>query len=145
MGLLVNIVVADEEEIEAVGLSQHPVDEWSGVEAREIDTAKLAMLHCLLTGDNFEDALSAYEPVFVGDEEGAVVLRLPNEVADKLASFEEEALEQVGEELAATEEFEMNNWPLEEVQSLVVQLGDLAQLAESQGQIMLVWMHPLRT
>jgi hypothetical protein len=39
----------------------------------------------------------------------------------------------------------MNNWPLEEVQSLVVQLGDLAQLAESQGQIMLVWMHPLRT
>jgi hypothetical protein len=145
MGLLVNIVVADEEEIEAVGLSQHPVDEWSGIEAREIDTAKLAMLHCLLTGDNFEDALSAYEPVFVGDEEGAVVLRLPNEVADKLASFEEEALEQVGEELAATEEFEMNNWPLEEVQSLVVQLGDLAQLAESQGQIMLVWMHPLRT
>jgi hypothetical protein len=96
MGLLVNIVVADEEEIEAVGLSQHPVDEWSGIEAREIDTAKLAMLHCLLTGDNFEDALSAYEPVFVGDEEGAVVLRLPNEVADKLASFEEEALEQVG-------------------------------------------------
>ena len=145
MGLLVNIVVADEEEIEAVGLSQHPVNEWSGIEAREIDTAKLAMLHCLLTGDNFEDALSAYEPVFVGDEEGAVVLRLPNEVADKLASFEEEALEQVGEELAATEEFEMNNWPLEEVQSLVVQLGDLAQLAESQGQIMLVWMHPLRT
>jgi hypothetical protein len=145
MGLLVNIVAADEEEIEAVGLSQHPVDEWSGIEAREIDTAKLAMLHCLLTGDNFEDALSAYEPVFVGDEEGALVLRLPDVVADKLAGFEEEALEQVGEELAATEEFEMNSWPLEEVQSLVVQLGDLARLAESQGQIMLVWMHPLRT
>ncbi len=145
MGLLVNIVAADEEEIEAVGLAQHPVDEWSGIEARDIDTAKVAMLHCLLTGENFEEALSAYEPVFVGGEEGALVLRLPNMVADKLAGFEEEALEQVGEELAATEEFEMNNWPLEEVQSLVVQLGDLARLAESQGQIMLVWMHPLRT
>jgi hypothetical protein len=145
MGLLVNIVAADEEEIEAVGLSQHPVDEWSGIEAREIDTAKLAMLHCLLTGDNFEDALSAYEPVFVGDEEGALVLRLPDVVAEKLAGFEEEALDEVGKELAATEEFELNNWPLEEVQSLVVQMGDLARLADSQGQIMLVWMHPLRT
>jgi hypothetical protein len=145
MGLLVNIVTADEEDIEAVGAAQHPVDEWSGIELREIDTAKLATLHCLLTGDDFEEALGAYEPVYVGDEDGAVVLRIPDEVAAKLAGFDEEALERIGEELAATEEFEINGWPLEEVQGMVVQLGDLAQLAEAQGQIMLAWMHPLRT
>lgn len=145
MGLLVNIVTADEDDIEAVGAAQHPVDEWSGIELREIDTAKLATLHCLLTGDDFEEALGAYEPVYVGDEDGVVVLRIPDEVAAKLAGFDEEALERIGEELAATEEFEINGWPLEEVQGLVVQLGDLAQLAEAQGQIMLAWMHPLRT
>jgi hypothetical protein len=145
MGLLVNIVTADEDEIEAVGASQHPVDEWSGIEVRDIDTLKLATLHCLLIGDDFEEALGAYEPVYAGDEDGALVLRIPDEVAEKLAGFDEDALEQIGEELAATEEFEINGWPLEEVQGLVVQLGELAQLAESQGQIMLVWMHPLRT
>ena len=145
MGLLVNIVTADEDEIDAVGAAQHPVDEWSGIEVRDIDTLKLATLHCLLTGDDFEEALGHYEPVYAGDEEGALVLRIPDEVAAKLAMFEEEALEQVGEELAATEEFELGGWPLEEVQGLVVQLGELAQLADSQGQVMLVWMHPLRT
>ena len=73
------------------------------------------------------------------------MLRLPDEVAEKLAQLEEEALEQVGEELAATEEFEYNDWPVEEVQALVAGLADLARLAEAQGQVLLVWMHPLRT
>ena len=145
MGLLVNIVTADEDEIEAVGLSEHPVDEWSGIEAREIDTAKLATLHCLLTEDGFEEALSAYEPVFAAGDEGALVLRIPDEVTEKLAALEEETLEQVGEELAATEEFEYHDWPLEEVQALVAGLADLARLAEAQGQVLLVWLHPLRT
>lgn len=145
MGILVNIITADEDEIEDIGASEHPIEEWSGIEARDIDTEKLATLHCLLTDDDFEEALSAYEPAYVAEDEGVLVLRIPDEVAEKLALLEEEALEQVGEELAATEAFEMNDWPIEEVQALVVELGELARLAESQGQAMFVWMHPLRT
>ena len=121
------------------------MDEWNGIEARGLDTAKLATLHCLLSGDGFEEALGAYEPVCVADDEGALLLRIPDEIAGKLARLEEEALEQVGEELAATEEFEMADWPVEEVQALVLQLADLARAAEAQGQVMFVWMHPLRT
>ena len=144
MSLLINIVCADEEELEDIALAEHPVDEWSGIEVRDIDTAKLATLHCLLVDDGYEQALSAYEPAYAIDD-GVLVLRMPDEVTEKLALLDEEALEQVGEELAATEEFEMNDWPLAEVQALVVQLGELAQLADSQGQVMFVWMHPLRT
>lgn len=145
MGLLVNIVAAEEDEVEAVGASQHPVDEWSGIEVREIDTAKLATLHCLLVGDDFEEALGAYEPVYVPSDEGALVLRIPDAVMEKLALLEGEAVEYVGAELAATEEFEITGWPVEHVQNLVADLSDLARLAESQGQILLVWMHPLLT
>ncbi len=145
MGLLVNIVTADEDDIEAVGESQHPVDEWSGIEAREIDTAKLATLHCLLCDESFDEALGAYEPVYAAGDEGALVLRLPDEVTEKLALLEEEPLEQVAEELAASEEFEMTGWSGDEVHALVAQLADLARLAESQGQVVLVWMHPLQT
>jgi hypothetical protein len=145
MGLLVNIICAEEDEIEDIALAEHPVEQWSGIEARDIDTVKLATLHCLLTDDDFEEALSAYEPVHVAEDEGVLVLQIPAEVTEKLASLEEEALDLVGEELAATEAFEMNDWPVEEVQALVVELGELARLAESQGQVMFVWMHPLRT
>ena len=145
MGLLVNIIAAEEDELEAIAESEHPIDEWSGIEAREIDAAKLATLHCLLTEDDFEQALAAYDPVFAGEDEGVLVLRLPDEVVERLAYLEEEALELVGEELAASEEFEMNDWSVEEVQAFVIELGELARLADSQGQPLFVWMHPLRT
>ncbi len=83
MGILTNIVAAEEDELAAIGESLRPVDEWSGIERRGIDTAKIATLHCLLTGDEFEEAVSAYEPVYVSDE-GAVVLRLADDAMQRL-------------------------------------------------------------
>ena len=144
MGLLANIVAADEDELEAIGESLRPVDEWSGIEKRGVDTAKIVTLHCLLTGDEFELAAGIYEPVYVGDE-GAIVLRFADEVVEKLAFLEEDALDQVAEELVATEEFEMEQWEAEEVQDLLMELAELARLAESQGQVLFVWIHPLLT
>lgn len=144
MGILTNIVAAEEDEAGEVGESLRPVDQWSGIERRGIDTAKIATLHCLLTGDEFEEAVGHYEPVYAADE-GAIVLRLADEVLERLATLDEEALELVAEELAATEEYEMEQWDAEEVQALVMELADLARLAESQGQVLFVWMHPLLT
>ena len=144
MGILTNIVAAEEDEIAAIGESLRPVDEWSGIERRGIDTAKIATLHCLLTGDEFEEAIGAYEPVYVADE-GAVVLRIADEVMERLATLDEDALDLVAGELAATEEDELEQWDAEDVQALVMDLADLARLADSQGQSLFVWMHPLLT
>ena len=144
MGILTNIVAAEEDEVAAIGESLRPVDEWSSIERRGIDTPKIATLHCLLTGDEFEEAVGAYEPVYVTDE-GAIVLRLADEVLERLATLDEDALELVAEELAATEEYEMEQWDAEEVQALVMELAELARLAESQDQVLFIWMHPLLT
>lgn len=144
MGILANIIAAEDEEIEAIGESLRPVDEWSGIERRSIDTAKIVTLHCLLTGDEFDYAASLYEPVYIGGE-GAIVLRLDDEAMARLLALEEDALDQVADELAATEEFEMEQWDAADVQALVMELAELARLADSQGQAMFVWMHPLLT
>jgi hypothetical protein len=144
LGILTNIVAAEEDEFAAIGESMRPVDEWSGIERRGIDTAKIATLHCLLTGDEFEEAVSCYEPVYVA-EEGAVVLRIADEVMQRLTMLDEDALDMVAKELAATEEYEVEQWETEDVQALVIELADLARLAESQGQALFVWMHPLLT
>lgn len=144
MSVLTQIVAAEDDEFDAIGESLRPLDEWSGVERRGIDTAKIAVMHCLLTGDDFDLAASFYEPVYVGGE-GAVVLRLADEAREKLASLDEEALAQFAAELVATEDFELEGWPEEEVAEMVIELADLAQLAESQGQALFVWMHPLLT
>ena len=143
MEILVNIVAAEEDELEALGESLQPLEEWSGIQRRGLDTAKIVMLHCLLTGEEFDLALTSYEPVYVAEESGTLVLRLADAALEKLAQLEEEALEQVADELAATEEFEVGQWEQEEVESLLIDLSDLARLAEAQGQSLFVWMHPL--
>lgn len=145
MGILTQIVAAEEDEVEAVGESLQPRDEWSGMEVRDIDTEKIATLHSLLTGDAFDDAVVHYEPIYVSAGEGALVLRLADEAAERLAALEDEALEQVAAELAATEAFESEGWDDEAIAGMLAELADLARLAEAQGQALLVWMHPLRT
>lgn len=145
MGILVNFVSAHEEDIEAIGESQHPVDEWSGIEVRDIDRAKIIALHCLVTGDGIEDAVYAYEPVYSSYDDGPIVIRMSEYLVQRLAEFDEDALEAVGEELAASEDFETSDLPPEEVQTLVTDLATLASNAVTQGQNLYVWMHPLLT
>ena len=145
MGIVTNIIAAEEDEIEAIGESLHPVNEWSGFEMRDLDTAKIAMLHSLLTGDLFDDALAHYEPVYVSAAEGAVVLRLADEVLQRLAELEEEPLEQIAAELGATEEFEAEEWEEGVIAAMLAELSELARLADSQAQALFVWIHPLRT
>jgi len=74
-----------------------------------------------------------------------VVLRFADEAMERLAELDEDALELVADELAATEEYEMEQWETADVQAMVFELADLARLAEAQGQVMFVWMHPLLT
>lgn len=143
MRILTNFVAADEDECAAIGESARPADRWSGIERQGIDTAKIATLHCLLTGDEFEAAVAACEPLYVSDE-GAFVVRIADEVMERLAALDEDELALVGEELAATAEFEMDAWDGEEVQALLMELGDLVRLAESQGQAVFAWIHPLQ-
>lgn len=145
MGILTNIIAAEADEVEAIGESQQPIDEWSGIELRDIDTARIATLHSLVTGDPFDAAVAYYEPVYVSADEGVLVLRLADEVKERLAELEEDALDAVAIELIATEEFEYTGWDTEEITAMLASLADLARLAESQGQVLFVWMHPLRT
>ena len=143
MGTVTNIIAAEDDEIEAIGESQRPADEWSGIELRDLDTAKIATLHCLLTGDLFDDAVVHYEPVYVSAVEGTLVLRLADEVTERLSEFDEDALDQFAVELAATEAFEDDGWEEESAAALLAELVELARLAAAQGQALFVWMYPL--
>lgn len=144
MGTLVNIVIAEEDDAIAIGESNQPVDEWVGMEARDIDKAKFITLHCLLTGDGIEDAIYGYEPLYFV-EDGPQVLRIPAELTTRLARFDEEALEEVVEELAATEEFELADLPFEDIQAFLEELAELAQKADAEDKSLFIWMHPLLT
>lgn len=139
MELMTTIVAAEEDEYTAVAESSCPLDQWSGIEAPGLDTVKVAILHCLLTGDPLQMALDLYEPVYVTESE-TVVFRIAEELLEKLAVLDEEALKNVASELAATEDFECEQWEADDILAQLTELADLAQLAESQGQSLFVWM-----
>lgn len=142
MEMMTNIVAAEEDEYSAVGESSNPLDEWSGIEAPGLDSIKIATLHSLLTSDPLQVALDRYEPVYVAENE-ILVLRLADEMLEKLATIDEDALESMAIELAATEEFENEHWETEDIVEQLISLVDLAQLAESQGQVLFVWICPV--
>ncbi len=144
MAAITNIIAADEEEYAAVGESMCPLDEWSGIDGRGLDTVKIAMLHCLVTGDEYDLALSLHEPAHVA-EGGAIVVRVADRVLSKLAAYDADVLMHVAEELAATEDFEREEWAVEDVKSLLIELAGLARLADSQAQSLFVWMYPSQT
>jgi hypothetical protein len=144
MGTLVNIVIADEDEAEAIGESNQPVDEWVGMEARDLDKSKFITLHCLLTGDGIEDAVYGYEPLYFV-EDGPQVLRVPDELTERLARYDEDALEEIVLELAATEDFELSDLPVEDIQSFMDEFAELARKADAEEKSLFIWMHPLLT
>lgn len=139
MKIVTHIIAAENDEFPAIGESTCPLNEWSGIEAPGLDTAKIATLHCLLTGDTLQMALDLCEPVYVAASE-TVILRIADEVLEKLASLGEDALKNVAIELAATKEFENEQWHVEDVLALLTEIAELAQLADSQGQALFVWM-----
>lgn len=139
MEVVICLIAAEDEELEAVGESINPLEEWSGVETPGLDTVKIATLHCLLTGETLQASLDVCEPVYVGTNQ-TIVVRIPDDSFGKLASLEAQALENVAEELAATDEFERQDWSAESLLALLTDLAELAQLAESQGQSLFAWI-----
>jgi hypothetical protein len=133
------ILAAEEDEIVAIGESSRPLAEWSGVERPGIDTGMIAELHCLLSGETLDLALAAYEPVFIADE-GVVVLRLADELCQRLAMLDDDDIAPIAAELAAIEEFEVQGWDADAAQDWLLELAELARLADSQGQAIFVWM-----
>lgn len=145
MAILTNIIAAEEDEAEAIAESLQPTDEWSGISLRDVDIAKIVTLHCVLTGDLFDDAAALYEPVCFSATGEALVLRLADSALERLAELDEDSVDAVASELAATEEFEYAGWEDAAVLDTLSALADLARIAESQGQVLFVWLHPLST
>ena len=139
MEILTHVIAAEEDALVQVGESSAPLDGWSGVSMPGWDTAKFAMLHCLLTEDTLQTALDRCQPVYLSESEN-IVLRIATQVQEKLAGFDAEALQCVAVELAASDDFEKEHWQVEDVLGVLTELAELAQLAESQGQVLFVWM-----
>jgi hypothetical protein len=138
MAMTTTLVIADPDEVEAIGESFEPLQDWRGVALEGIDPAKIAMLHCILTGETFDEVVTQYEPIYAASAEGPWVIAVPREPIAKLPLLEEDVLEQIGDEWAATEDFERDNWPATDVQEVLAELAALASIGIAQEKAMFI-------
>lgn len=132
-------VIADDDEAVSICQAAEPMEDWEGVELNGMDAGKMTMLHSLLTGDTFQDASSHYQAIYSGSEYGPWVFSIPRIVVERLATIEDE-MEEVAEELAATEEFETGDWTLEQVEIVVSDLAASARICLEDEKKLFMWM-----
>ncbi len=142
---LIDLVVADETEAEAVGGADAPTRTFPGIEAKDIDPVKLAKLALILDGVPLStpavlSAVKSFELLHERSDDGPWVHRVPDRVVAALGSLDEGRRAAVAGTWAGVEEFGRDGWDKPAVSRFLDSLCGLAEEARALGKGMLLWM-----
>lgn len=132
-------VIADADDAIDIVNSGDPLEDWEGIDINGVTPSKMTMLHMLLTGDTYQDASAMYYATYSASEQGPWIFPIPSVVIERLAEMEYE-LETIAEELITTEEFEEENWTLEQAEVLLSDLSASARISVSEERTLFMWM-----
>jgi len=139
MGVLTDIVVADDTEAPAVAAAAVPSERWPGIDMKGVDEFMLALLWAELShqasGPELETAFTA---LHAASEEGPWVSRVPKPFVRLLAQSDDTAAASAARALLAHAEFE--TWELHEVREVVDGLRALAREAVRTGKSLILWV-----
>jgi hypothetical protein len=141
MGVLTDILVADESEASAIASEGVPTKRWHGIDAKGIDQVKLGTLWALLTEQAYKSELIAdFISLHEVSEEGPWVYRVPGSLVKLLAELDDKRAAKTSLTWAATEEFELDGWEGSQVRSFLDQLRSIARDATAKRKGLLMWM-----
>jgi hypothetical protein len=141
MGVLTDLVVADESEAPAVGGSSVPWHTWLGIDAKGIDHVKLAKLMSILLGLPYQNSFAAeFAQLHEQSEDGPWVFKVPTRLVAALATLDEHRVTQVAIEWSKIQEFALDRWPTSAVDEVLKRISSLAKKAASQKKSLLIWM-----
>lgn len=140
MGVLTDFVLANRADVAQVGDSACPYTQFDGIDAKGIDTVRLATLDSILTSTPYDPSFMANDCLFQGDE-GPWVFEVPPVFVKRLASLTAEELIRAGTLWAATEEFspQFGNWPPDAVHEMLARLVALSRRAVEARKSVLMW------
>src|SRR5437879_5564781 len=105
MGVLTDLVVATRAEAQRVCDSDNPSREFSGLDAKGIDTVKLGTLHAILTGTEFDPSLIPGDLLASGGDDGPWVIEVPADLVKRLAALDTKQVAEAATKWAKTAEF----------------------------------------
>lgn len=142
MGVLTDIVVADSAKAADVASDPDRLRKWPGVDAKGIDSIKLARLWALLSKDpSKENAGAEFEVVYdAAGDDGPWVFRVPEPLVQLIAALDEASTTPVATAWGKSEEFILDGWDADAVRSVLSDLQKLARQAVSRRHALLMWM-----
>lgn len=141
MGVLTNLVIADESEAQAVGKANVPSLQWPGLDAKGIDQVKLSKLICILTGEEWNvELIDEFAQLHEESSEGPWVFMVSPRLIQLLVDLDESAIQLIGQQWAETEEFELDQWEPDTVLSTLRDIRKLACAAHNEKKSVLMWM-----
>jgi hypothetical protein len=140
MGVLSDLVVATDGDIQRILETEVPSQAFGGVDLKGIDSVKFTTLHSILTGQSFDELLPSYRPIAIGSDEGPWVFKLPSDLVGRLAAMTQEERLPVAEKWAETEEFKLDRWKPADVQPTLDTICLQAESASSSHQSLFLWM-----
>jgi hypothetical protein len=140
MSNLTDFVIAKDNEGGAIADADRPADHWPTMEAKGVDTVKLATLYSAITGQADAAIRNAFT-LAGGDEEfGPWVFKLPTPVVDALVTLAAADIDGVAATWAATEEMQTERWNTIDGADLIGRLQQHAKKARAAGAAMFLWM-----
>lgn len=139
MGLLSEIYLAPTGRAAEVTADARPERCLAGIDSSGIDSVKLATLHSLLTGQDFESLLPSYEPTAVAGEDGPWLFRLPDDLTRTLADLSPDQRRDIAARWAAEEGFILDGWKSQAVHDAFEAIYELAVRAD-QSTALYLWM-----
>jgi hypothetical protein len=140
MGVLTDLVIADEGDAMSIANSQYPLGQFSGIDIKGVDSVKLTKLHSFLSGTTFKELLIQYDPVAEASEDGPWVFILPTDLVDRLASLDEAGIASIATKWGNTEEFRLDKWSQSAVSDVLNRIANLARQASAQHKCIFAWM-----
>jgi hypothetical protein len=146
MGVLSEIVIANQSDARAIAKSHSPSREWQGFFWKGLDPVVLSSLWSILKGEtpNVETVVQQvdrFRMVQQVSEDGPWLFSLPREFRDLLANISNEPPAIIGpveQAWGATEELE--HWSPADVEECLGKLADLASSAALEDKDLFLWI-----
>jgi len=141
MGILTDFVIADAGSGNDLGESFNPSEQWPTLQAKGIETIKLATLYCAITGNCYHnDIQESFEFVGGDKEEGPWVFEFPSEILHAIACVSEPQVQGIAHQWASTDEMKMDRWSPEEAATFISELSAHASRATDAGKSLYLWL-----
>lgn len=145
MAIYTDVIVADPSEAEAILAAggQHS-KRWDCLQAKSVDPVKLGTLSAILKNESPDEiglALFMQDALLVQtSDDGPWIYRIPNELVTALTLLDADAIEQIAEHWAQTEELIADRWTTPDAEEYLADFTGRAKSARAKNKGLLLWV-----